>query len=130
VAQAIAEVQRRVIAAVRPGGTFHESQALKDRLMEEAGLGDRTGHFGISHFVGMEIHDVGDYDIPWEPGMCFVIEWTVQMDDYSMRFEDVVLVTEDGHQWLTESAPLDPDGLERVMSEAGIRDPGRYQEEE
>ena len=125
IAEIVARVQKQTIAAVKPGGTFTESQALKDRLMTEAGLGDVTGAYGISHFVGMEIHDVGFYDIPWEPGMCFVIEWRVSQDDFSIRFEDVILVTEDGHEWLTEHSPIEPDEIEALMVQEGIWEKGR-----
>ena len=118
-------IQKQTIAAVRPGRTFTQSQTLKDRLMTEAGLGDVTGSYGISHFVGMEIHDVGFYDIPWEPGMCFVIEWRVSQQDFSIRFEDVILVTEDGHEWLTEHSPIEPDEIEALMAQRGIWEGGR-----
>ena len=101
---------------MKPGGTFAGSQALKDRLMSEVGLRDVTNTYGISHFVGMEIHDVGFYDIPWEPGMCFVIEWAVSHEDWSIRFEDVILVTEDGHEWLTGHSPIEPDEIEALMA--------------
>ncbi len=120
IAEIVTRIQKETIAAVKPGGTFRKSQALKDRLMAEAGLGERTVLFGISHFVGMEIHDVGDYDIPWEPGMCFVIEWNVQADEFAVRFEDVIVVTEDGHEWLTAHAPIEPDEIEELMAEKGI----------
>jgi Xaa-Pro aminopeptidase len=68
----------------------------------------------------MEIHDVGDYDIPFEPGMAFVIEWRIQLSDYAMRFEDVIVVTKDGHEWLTGMSPIEPDELEKAMAEPGI----------
>ncbi len=125
IAEIVTRVQKQTIAAVKPGGTFTESQALKDRLMTEAGLGDVTGAYGISHFVGMEIHDVGFYDIPWEPGMCFVIEWRVSHEDWSIRFEDVILVTEDGHEWLTEHSPIEPDEIEALMAQEGVWERGR-----
>ena len=125
IAEIVTRIQKQTIGAVGPGGTFTESQALKDRLMAEAGLGDVTGSYGISHFVGMEIHDVGFYDIPWEPGMCFVIEWRVSQADFSIRFEDVILVTEDGHEWLTEHAPIEPDEIEALMAQQGIWEGGR-----
>ena len=125
IAEIVTRIQKQTIGAVRPGGTFIESQALKDRLMTEAGLGDVTGAYGISHFVGMEIHDVGFYDIPWEPGMCFVIEWRVSQDDFSIRFEDVILVTENGHEWLTEHSPIEPDEIEALMAQQGVWEGGR-----
>jgi Xaa-Pro aminopeptidase len=125
IAEIVTRIQKQTIAAVRPGGTFTESQALKDKLMTEAGLGNMTGTYGISHFVGMEIHDVGFYDIPWEPGMCFVIEWRVTQEDFSIRFEDVILVTEDGHEWLTKHSPIEPDEIEALMAQSGIWEKGR-----
>ncbi len=125
IAEIVTRIQKQTIAAVKPGGTFAESQALKDRLMREAGLGDATGSYGISHFVGMEIHDVGFYDVPWAPGMCFVIEWRVTQDDFSIRFEDVILVTEDGHEWLTEHSPIEPDEIEALMAQEGVWERGR-----
>ena len=124
IAEIVTRIQKQTIAAVRPGRTFAQSQELKDRLMTEAGLGDVTGTYGISHFVGMEIHDVGFYDIPWEPGMCFVIEWRVSQQDFSIRFEDVILVTEDGHEWLTQHSPIEPDEIEALMAQTGIWENG------
>ena len=125
IAEVITRVQKQLIAAVKPGGTFAGSQALKDRLMDEVGLRDVTNTYGISHFVGMEIHDVGSYDIPWEPGMAFVIEWRVSHEDWSIRFEDVVLVTEDGHEWLTGHSPIEPDEIEALMAQEGVWERGR-----
>jgi len=125
IAEVVTRVQKQLIAAVKPGGTFAGSQALKDRLMSEVGLLDVTNTYGISHFVGMEIHDVGFYDIPWEPGMCFVIEWSVSHEDWSIRFEDVILVTEDGHEWLTGHSPIEPDEIETLMAQEGIWERGR-----
>lgn len=114
--EAIVAIQKRLIASVKPGGTFTALQQMKDRLVAEAGLADKTVKYGISHFVGMEIHDVGDYEIPFEPNMCFVIEWRIEVDGSLMRFEDVLLVTKDGNDWLTGMAPIDPDDYARIMS--------------
>jgi Xaa-Pro aminopeptidase len=113
--EAIVSIQRRLIASVKPGGTFVDLQQMKDRLVAEAGLADKTVKYGISHYVGMEIHDVGDYEIPFQPNMCFVIEWRVEIDGSLMRFEDVLLVTEKGNDWLTGMAPIDPEDYARIM---------------
>lgn len=113
--ETIVGIQKQLIASVKPGGNFTALQQLKDRLVAEAGLGDKTVKYGISHFVGMEIHDVGDYEIPWETNMCFVIEWRIELDGSLMRFEDVILVTRDGHEWLTRMAPITPEDYARIM---------------
>jgi Xaa-Pro aminopeptidase len=116
----IVGIQKQLIAAVKPGGTFRKNQELKDQLVAEAGLAQLTGTYGISHFVGMEIHDVGDYDIPFEPGMCFVIEWRIQTESFAMRFEDAILVTATGQEWLTGHAPITAEEFEKVMAEKGF----------
>jgi Xaa-Pro aminopeptidase len=116
----IVGIQKQLIAAVKPGGTFRKNQELKDKLVAEAGLAQLTGTYGISHFVGMEIHDVGDYDVPFEPGMCFVIEWRIQTEGFAMRFEDVILVTATGQEWLTGHAPITAEEFEKVMAEKGL----------
>ncbi|MBD3618065.1 MAG: Xaa-Pro aminopeptidase [Chromatiales bacterium] len=89
----------------------------------------RTGHW-----LGLDVHDVGDYklDEEWrllEPGMVTTVEPGLYIPagskgvpkryhDIGIRIEDDVLVTRDGHDVLTEAAPKHPDAIEALMSEA------------
>lgn len=89
----------------------------------------RTGHW-----LGLDVHDVGDYklDEEWrllEPGMVTTVEPGLYIPagskgvpkryhDIGIRIEDDVLVTKDGHDVLTEGAPRHPDEIEALMSEA------------
>jgi Xaa-Pro aminopeptidase len=89
----------------------------------------RTGHW-----LGMDVHDVGDYKLAdeWrilEPGMALTIEPGIyipaglkgvprRFDNIGIRIEDDVVVTRDGVEVLTAGAPKDPDVIEAVMAAA------------
>ena len=90
----------------------------------------RTGHW-----LGMDVHDVGDYKVgdEWrvfEPGMVLTIEPGIYIParlrrvparyrNIGVRIEDDVLVTRDGCEVLTRGAPKDPVEIEKLMSSNG-----------
>lgn len=79
------------------------------------------GH--LSHPVGMAVHDVGVYrNMPLEPGMVFTIDPMIWIPEEKLyiRMEDVVVVTKDGVENLSENLPADLDELEELMEEEGI----------
>lgn len=85
----------------------------------------------IGHWLGMDVHDVGAYKIngEWrllEPGMVLTVEpglyisadcETVdkQWRGIGIRIEDNVLVTEDGHEILTDGVPKTIEDIEALM---------------
>ncbi len=87
----------------------------------------RTGHW-----LGMDVHDVGDYKIgdEWrvlEPGMVLTIEPGLYVAEgtkgvakkwwnIGIRIEDDVLVTRDGCEVLTNGVPKEPDEIEAIMA--------------
>jgi Xaa-Pro aminopeptidase len=89
----------------------------------------RTGHW-----LGMDVHDVGDYKLAdeWrvlEPGMALTIEPGIYIPaglkgvprrfaNIGIRIEDDVVVTRDGVEVLTAGAPKDPDAIEALMAAA------------
>ena len=83
-------------------------------------------HFvhGLTHWLGMDVHDVGDYGTPLAPGMVITIEPGVyiQEEEIGIRIEDDVLITETGFELLSRDLPRDPDAIEAAMAEApGLR---------
>ncbi len=85
----------------------------------------------IGHWLGMDVHDVGDYklDDEWrllEPGMVLTIEPGLYIPKdcdtvdakwrgIGIRIEDDVLVTKDGHEILTSDVPKEIEEIETIM---------------
>ncbi len=133
----IVEYHKRLLKYIRPG-------VLASEIMDEAALEmvrviDRTafskpcyeqaargalefrGH--LSHTVGMDVHDSGDYyPKPLLPGTVFSVDPMIWIPEERLyiRVEDTVVVTEDGIENLTQLAPLELDDVEAVMKEEGI----------
>jgi len=78
-----------------------------------AGLGVRD----IGHHVGLEATDGRDYTTPLEPGMVFTVEPKLYAPelDIAIMIEDVILVTEGGHENLSARAPKSVEEIERIM---------------
>jgi Xaa-Pro aminopeptidase len=71
----------------------------------------------------MEVHEHGDYLAPLEPGMVLAIEQGAIVDGTRVAFEDDILVTEDGHEWLTRFIPIEVDEVEALMSSPPLLNP-------
>lgn len=76
----------------------------------------------LGHGVGMSVHDVGDYAVPIQPGMVFVIEpqFRVPEERIYIRLEDMIIVTEDGVDVYSDYLPRDIETIERIMQEDGM----------
>jgi len=79
-----------------------------------AGLGVRD----IGHHVGLEATDGRDYSTPLEPGMVFTVEPKLYAPelDIAIMIEDMILVTEEGHENLSATAPRSVREIEELMS--------------
>jgi Xaa-Pro aminopeptidase len=146
--EAVLKAQLAAIDAVRPGVTvesLHELtvSVLVDGLLELGLLsGDKQGLIEkgeykkfymhrTSHWLGMDVHDVGRYHIegqprPLEPGFVLTIEpglYIAANADVDPRFrgigvriEDDILVTDSGAENLTADIPKHVSEIEAVMA--------------
>ena len=74
---------------------------------------------GLGHYVGLNVHDAGDYKIPLAPGMVFTIEPGIYIPEEKLgvRIEDIFYVDKDGKLvCLTEALPQAPEEIEKLMS--------------
>jgi Xaa-Pro aminopeptidase len=117
--------QEAALAAVKPGkNLFDVDRAARIYLKENGatacGPKSCVEYFphGVGHWLGMDVHDVGEYTATFEPGMVFTVEPGIYLPDegIGVRIEDDVLVTESGYELLS-NAPRDPDEIEALMSE-------------
>lgn len=120
---AVLAAQKAGIAAVRPGITLKDVEDACRTEIEKRGLTGFVRH-GTCHYVGLEVHDVGDRAAPLEPGVCFTIEPGLyeQETGIGIRIEDVVVVTGSGCEVVTAQAPREREEIERLMQERGILD--------
>ena len=117
--------QQAAIDATRPGVTIRELSGLARQYIEN-NSGDLCGSescnryfiHGLSHWLGMRVHDVGDYTMPLVAGMVFTIEPGIYIEDeqIGVRIEDDILVTETGSEVLSAKAPRAVDEIEALMS--------------
>lgn len=74
---------------------------------------------GLGHYVGLSVHDDGDYTVPLGPGMVFTIEPGIYIPEEKLgvRVEDIFYVDSAGKLIrLTESLPQTADEIERLNS--------------
>ena len=74
---------------------------------------------GLSHHLGLDVHDSSGLPGPLEPGMVITVEPGIYIpeEDIGVRIEDDVLVTPTGYKLLTERLPRSVDEIEKVMAE-------------
>jgi len=147
----VLDAQERALDATRPGVSLDDiHEVCIERLtqgMIEIGLleGNLTelieeGEYKryymhrTSHWLGMDVHDVGAYTDeerearPLEPGMVITIEpgLYISADDekapkelrgIGVRIEDDVLITKDGHENLTSTTPKSVDDVEAMCAQ-------------
>ncbi|MBI4410308.1 MAG: aminopeptidase P family protein, partial [Gemmatimonadetes bacterium] len=121
----VALIRDSVVAAIRPGVTVRQLLEIAQRVTRARGHEDvawttRTGYIG--HFVGMAVHDPGPNERPFVAGVVFNVEPIIDLPErhWHFRLEDTVLVTETGHEVLTDAAPVAPEALERLYAETGV----------
>ncbi|MBI3981285.1 MAG: aminopeptidase P family protein [Gemmatimonadetes bacterium] len=118
--------QQAALDAVRPGVTVRQLTQVARAYMQTHS-GDLCApkncveYFvhGLSHWLGMRVHDVGDYRMPLEPGMVLTVEPGIYIphEQLGVRIEDDILVTADGYELLSAAAPRRAADVEALMSE-------------
>ncbi|MEZ6187691.1 MAG: aminopeptidase P family protein [Planctomycetota bacterium] len=117
----VLRAQRAGIEAVKPGATVREVHRAAAKVIQDAGYGASFPH-GTSHWLGLDVHDVGDYGRKLEPGMVLTVEPGIYLPEESLgvRIEDDVLVTETGHRVLSAGVPRDVEALEALLDREGL----------
>ena len=72
---------------------------------------------GTSHFLGIDVHDVGMRYEPMKPGMTFSCEPGIYIKEegIGVRIENEILITENGCIDLMEHIPIEADHIEELM---------------
>lgn len=120
---AVLGAEKAVIAALKPGMKLGIGQAgdptriAREYLEAHGKLGKYLAH-GVSHHVGLDVHDATDYSVPLAPGMVITVEPGVYLPEegIGIRVEDTVLITETGARALTAGLPREPEEIEKALA--------------
>jgi Xaa-Pro aminopeptidase len=123
--QLVLDAQVAAEKAFQPGKmTMDQLRQVSVDVMRKSPLRDKQGatldrHFihGLGHWLGMDVHDVGDYSIPIPVGSVITIEPGIYIPEESLgvRIEDDYLVTDGGLVKLSAKTPSSLEDIERLM---------------
>ena len=73
---------------------------------------------GLGHPLGLDVHDVGEMNVPFAAGTVLTVEPGIYVPDegFGVRLEDNIVVTEDGPVNLMEKIPIEADEIETIMN--------------
>jgi Xaa-Pro aminopeptidase len=117
--RAVYQAQEDILAAIKPGVTMADLQhAAEESLRRSGHLADFIHGFG--HFVGLEVHDAGDYEKPLPPGAVITVEPGIYLPqrNFGVRIEDDVLITDKGYKLLTGDIPRKLEDVEAWIAAA------------
>jgi len=130
-------VMRSTIELVKKGGIWKEIQKETEQNMEKELVNLRLlkmkdiknqnpdspalkKYFmhNVSHYLGLDVHDVGYFHLPYEPGMVFTVEPGIYIPEegIGIRLENDIVVTKNGNFDLMKNIPVEVDEIEELMN--------------
>jgi Xaa-Pro aminopeptidase len=121
---------------LKPGITLNEyhrkvgDQANKELekigLLKETDIRNQTPeapaywkymYHGVSHHLGIDVHDLGERSEPIREGMVLTVEPGIYIEEEQMgiRIENDVWITSDGNRDLMEKIPITAEEIEALM---------------
>lgn len=121
--QIVLDTHQLVADSAKPGMWLSNDQNqdmslhhIAKNYLTKAGYGEYFPH-GIGHFLGIDVHDVGDRSVPLEEGDCITIEPGIYIKDegVGIRIEDDYWIIKGGAVCMSEELPKSIESIERYM---------------
>ncbi|HPK82530.1 MAG TPA: Xaa-Pro aminopeptidase [Candidatus Syntrophosphaera sp.] len=122
----VLDVQKKVIAAVKPGVKLSELNDITKKGLAKGLIAlnlidseDQVGRYymhSVSHFLGLDTHDLGGREAVLEEGNVITVEPGLYLpeENLGVRIEDDVLVTKTGHKVLSAKIPKEIKDIEKL----------------
>ena len=129
--EAVLNCNKAVIAMVKPGLTIKDLQDFATEFLRKEAIrlglmkadDDIRNYYdhNVSHFLGLDTHDIGDRSRPLANGNVITVEPGLYFANYGIgvRIEDDVLVSEDGAIVLSKNIAKEMIDIERLMRTRG-----------
>lgn len=141
--ESVLKVQKMVINEIRPGISIREINDKVNKWLEQEHIKlglyseedaqnqDAEKPFykkyyphGTCHYIGLDVHDTGDTNIPLASGMVLTCEpgLYIEEEHIGIRIEDNICVTEEGCINLMKGIPKEPDEIEKLIRNKNLRE--------
>lgn len=125
----VLDTQRYVAELAQPGYWIRNNNVpekslhhLAHKYLSKFGLDDYFTH-GIGHFLGLDVHDIGNYQEPLQEGDVITIEPGIYIKEEKLgvRIEDNYWIVKNGSICLSEDVPREVDAIEQAMASGSFK---------
>jgi Xaa-Pro aminopeptidase len=118
--RAVYQAQEDIFAAIKPGVAMIDLEEVAEGSLKRSGYLEKFIH-SFGHFIGLNVHDVGNSGAPIPPGAIFTVEPGIYLPErgFGVRIEDEVLILPNG-KWklLTAGFPRKLEDVEAWVARA------------
>jgi Xaa-Pro aminopeptidase len=124
----VLKANKKTIEWIKPGYTFSEMNQYGKKILSDGlrSLGflkkdekiDKYCYHGLGHYLGLEVHDVGNVFEPIKENSVITIEPGLYLPELNLgiRIEDDILVSINGNVNLTQNIPKEINEIEKLMT--------------
>jgi len=134
--EAVLRVHKKAIQLLAPGNTIEKVNAEVNKMMEKEMIGlnlftkneiknqdaenplfKKYFMHGTSHYLGLDVHDVGKKHKKFEEGMVLTCEPGIYIreENIGIRIENDILISNKGPVNLSENIPVEVDEIEKLI---------------